>query len=159
MSSSLSGSTVFSQVIKVLNKIAWFLLYKAFSRFLDHFLWRGGRERLLETGRLLRWGVYLKPYTIPGAFNGREAFIRERAFIRSFTVHEENVFWRGTLTLLLFFFLPSTMLLQWSTLGHVSSLFIRVPIVCFFISVPIVCFFPTGMLVFAFVFLDNLHVY
>ena len=46
---------------------------------------------LLETGRLLEWGVYLKLYTISRAFNGREAFIRERAFVRSFTVHEENV--------------------------------------------------------------------
>ena len=85
------GQQCFRTVTEVSNKLLDFVLQSVFLIFRPFYL----EERvggLWQTGRLLEWGVYLKLYTIPGAFNGREAFIRERAFIRSFTVYEENVF-------------------------------------------------------------------
>ena len=73
------------------NKLRDFALPSVFLIFRPFSL-EGREGGLLQTERLLEWGVYLKLYTISGALNGRDALIRERAFIRSFTVYEENVF-------------------------------------------------------------------
>lgn len=65
----------------MLNKLRDFALQSVFLIF-RRFFWGAS----IGNGPFIREGVYFKLYTIRGAFNGWEAFIKEGKFIRSFTV-------------------------------------------------------------------------